>query len=115
MSEADQIFDELHRALSRWGLSEIPFSESASTLRASQLRDVFTGRTQELRDALALFQGRDRKRLLVYGWVGIGKTAFILELLVSTRNPGSSTRWCPKNRLHRLRRSRPKARGCKIV
>lgn len=91
MSEADQIFDELNRALSRWGLSEIPFSESASTLRASQLRDVFTGRTEELREALALFQGRDRKRLLVYGWVGIGKTAFILELLGVLRRKAKDT------------------------
>lgn len=91
MSEADQIFDELHRTLARWGLSEIPFSESASTLRASQLRDVFTGRTEELREALALFQGRDRKRLLVYGWVGIGKTAFILELLGVLRRKAKDT------------------------
>jgi hypothetical protein len=81
MSEAERIFDELSNTIARWGLSEIPFSESASTLRASQLRDVFTGRTEELREALALFQGRERKRLLVYGWVGIGKTAFILEVL----------------------------------
>jgi type II secretory pathway predicted ATPase ExeA len=91
MNEADQIFDELNRTLSHWGLSEIPFSESASTLRASQLRDVFTGRTQELREALALFQGRDRKRLLVYGWVGIGKTAFILELLGVLRRKAKDT------------------------
>lgn len=81
MSEADRIFDELSTTLSRWGLHEIPFSESASSLRQSQLRDVFTGRTQELREVLTLFQGRERKRILVYGWVGIGKTAFILEVL----------------------------------
>lgn len=81
MSEADRIFDELTGTLSRWGLNEIPFSESASSLRQSQLRDVFTGRTQELREVLTLFQGRERKRILVYGWVGIGKTAFILEVL----------------------------------
>lgn len=81
MSEADRIFDELTTTLSRWGLREIPFSESASFLRQSQLRDVFTGRTQELREVLTLFQGRERKRILVYGWVGIGKTAFILEVL----------------------------------
>lgn len=81
MSEADRIFEELGNTLSRWGLSEIPFTESASFLRQSQLRDVFTGREQELRDVLALFQGRDRKRIFTYGWVGIGKSAFILEVL----------------------------------
>jgi len=81
MSEADRIFDELATTLSRWGLHEIPFSESASFLRQSQLREVFTGRTQELREVLALFQGRERKRILVYGWVGIGKTAFILKVM----------------------------------
>jgi len=78
MTEADRIYDELAHTLAVWGLAEIPFSESASSLSRSQLRDVFTGRTQELREVLALFQGRERKRLLVYGWVGIGKTAFIL-------------------------------------
>lgn len=81
MSEADRIFDELSNTLSRWGLDEIPFTESASSLGISQLREVFTGRTEELREVLTLFQGRERKRILVYGWVGIGKTAFILEVL----------------------------------
>jgi hypothetical protein len=91
MSEADRIYDELSRTLSRWGLAEIPFSESASTLRGAQLRDVFTGRSTELREALALFHGRERKRLLVYGWVGIGKTAFILELLSVLRRKAKDT------------------------
>jgi hypothetical protein len=81
MSEADRIFDELATTLSRWGLRGIPFSESASSLRQSQLGEVFTGRTEELRKVLTLFQGRERKRILVYGWVGIGKTAFILQVL----------------------------------
>ena len=81
MSEADHIYDDLQNTLVRWGLMEIPFSESALSLRRSQLRDVFTGRIQELREVLTLFQGRERKRILVYGWIGIGKTAFILEIL----------------------------------
>jgi hypothetical protein len=81
MNEADRIFDELETTLSHWGLREIPFSESASFLRRSQLGEVFTGRTQELQEVLTLFKGRERKRILVYGWVGIGKTAFILQVL----------------------------------
>ena len=81
MSEADRVYDALKNTLARWELDEIPFSESASILRQEQVRDVFTGRTQELGEVLALFQGRERKRILVYGWIGIGKTAFILEIL----------------------------------
>lgn len=91
MSEADRIFDELSNTFSRWGLRELPFSESASDLSQSQLRDVFTGRTQELREVLTLFQGRERKRILVYGWVGIGKTAFILEVLSVLRRKAKDT------------------------
>ena len=81
MSEADQIWDELDNIYSQWGIDEIPFSESASTLGQSRLEEVFTGRKRELREVLNLFKGRERKRLLIYGWIGIGKTAFILEVL----------------------------------
>ena len=81
MSEADRIWEELDITFSRWGLREIPFTESASTLSLTQLREVFTGRTEELKHVLNLFRGRERKRMLIYGWVGIGKTAFILEVL----------------------------------
>lgn len=81
MSDADRIFDELNKTLSGWDLNEIPFTESASSLGIAQLREVFTGRTEELKEVFTLFQGRERRRILVYGWVGIGKTAFILEVL----------------------------------
>ena len=81
MSETDRIWDELDATYSRWGLREIPFLESASALEKSQLHEVFTGREKELREVLSLFKGRERKRILVYGWIGIGKTAFILEVL----------------------------------
>ncbi len=91
MNEADRLWDELDATYSRWGLTEIPFSESASTLRQSQLREVFTGRTQELREVLNLFRGRERRRLFVYGWVGIGKTAFILEVLSVLRRKAKDT------------------------
>jgi hypothetical protein len=81
MSPTDHIWDELDAAFSRWGLREIPFSESASELGKAQLHEVFTGREKELREVLSLFKGRERKRILVYGWIGIGKTAFIREVL----------------------------------
>ena len=91
MSEADRLWDELDITYSRWGLTEIPFSESASTLRQSQLREVFTGRQKELKEVFNLFRGRQRQRLLVYGWVGIGKTAFILEVLGVLRRKAKDT------------------------
>jgi len=91
MSEADRIWDELDSTYVHWRLNEIPFSESASILRQSQLREVFTGRERELREVLNLFRGRERKRILVYGWVGIGKTAFILEVLDVLRRRAKNT------------------------
>ena len=80
MSEADKLWDETGDIFSSWNLQEIPFSESASSLR-SNLDKVFTGRTTELRQIFNLLQGRERKRILVYGSVGIGKTAFLLEVI----------------------------------
>ncbi len=80
MSEADKLWDETNEIFTSWNLEDIPFSESASSL-GSNLDQVFTGRTQELRTIFHLLRGRERKRILVYGSVGIGKTAFILEVL----------------------------------
>ena len=81
MSDGDKIWDELDNIYDRWGIDEIPFSESASTIVQAKIQEVFTGRTKELREVLPLLRGRERKRFLVYGWMGIGKTAFILEIL----------------------------------
>ncbi|MBA2446936.1 MAG: ATP-binding protein, partial [Chloroflexi bacterium] len=81
MSDGERISDELDAIYGHWGLSGNPFSESASTLSQARLRQVFTGRERELRKVLSLFRSLDRQRLLIYGWVGIGKTAFIFEVL----------------------------------
>ncbi len=83
MSEADQLWDDLDQVFDHWGITEIPFTESAPTSlrQAAHLREVFTGRRQELETAITTFRSRERRRVLVYGWYGIGKTAFILELL----------------------------------
>lgn len=80
MNEADRLWDETDEIFSSWNLKEIPFSASASSLR-SNLDKVFTGRTEELKRIFYLLRGRERKRILVYGTIGIGKTAFILEVL----------------------------------
>ena len=80
MSKTDELWDETDEIWNNWNLQEIPFSESASSLR-SNLDKVFTSRTKELKQIFHLLRGRERKRILVYGLIGIGKTAFILEVL----------------------------------
>ncbi|MBC6454765.1 MAG: ATP-binding protein [Hormoscilla sp. SP5CHS1] len=80
MNETDRLWDETDSIFTSWNLQEIPFSESASSLR-SNLDKVFTGRTQELKRIFNLLRGRERKRILVYGSISIGKTAFILAVL----------------------------------
>jgi len=80
MNETDRLWEKTDSIFTSWNLQEIPFSESASSLR-SNLDKVFTGRTQELERIFSLLRGRERKRILVYGSIGIGKTAFILAVL----------------------------------
>ncbi len=64
------------------GLQYIPFVEAApESLDASTLPQIFTGRDKELERVFNLFSSPERRRILVSGWVGIGKSAFILELL----------------------------------
>ncbi len=77
----DEIWDEIDDMYKKWRLKEKPFFESTSTLQPELINEVFTGRITELKKVLPLFKGRNRRNLLVYGWIGIGKTAFILEIL----------------------------------
>lgn len=81
MSEMDRIYNEPRNMFSRWGLQGNPFTESASSLGDLKLQKVFTGREDELKEVFTLFHGGERKRILVYGRVGIGKTAFIRQVL----------------------------------
>lgn len=81
MADGDNIWDEISDVYKWWGISAIPFTEKATALSLKEISNVFTGRKDELRQVLGLFRGRERQRLLVYGWYGIGKTAFILEVL----------------------------------
>jgi len=80
MSEIDDLFNESDRIFKEWNLQQIPFTESASSLE-SNIETVFIGRTEELKLVIPLLKGKERKRVLVYGWTGIGKSAFILEIL----------------------------------
>ena len=81
MTTADDIFDQSTNNIQRLGLREIPFTESPTNLQSETLNHIFTGRENELRQVFNLFQSRERRRILVYGRLGIGKTAFLLEVL----------------------------------
>ena len=81
MTTADDIFDQASSNIERLGLKEIPFTESPIDLGSDTLRHIFTGRQDELRQVFNLFQSRERRRILVYGRIGIGKSAFLLEVL----------------------------------
>jgi Cdc6-like AAA superfamily ATPase len=73
MSAFDELFQRQRRHLRQWNLTEIPFAESAEKLTA--LNQVFTGRRDELAQVINLLRSRDAKSILIYGWIGIGKTA----------------------------------------
>jgi Cdc6-like AAA superfamily ATPase len=79
MSDFDELFQASTDIYEQWNLTEIPFAESAEKLE--RLSQVFTGRRQELGQVINLFHSRDAKSILVYGWIGIGKTAFVREVL----------------------------------
>jgi AAA ATPase domain len=81
MTSPDDIFDQSANNIKRLGLWEIPFTESPTDLRSETLAHIFTGRDSELRQVFTLFQSRERRRILVYGRIGIGKSAFLLEVL----------------------------------
>jgi hypothetical protein len=84
MSEIDDLFKASDRIFEAWNLKRIPFTESATSLEAD-IDSVFTGRIEELKKVIPLLRGIERKRILVYGWTGIGKSAFILEVLSAIR------------------------------
>ncbi|NJM77175.1 MAG: AAA family ATPase [Acaryochloridaceae cyanobacterium RU_4_10] len=81
MTTADDIFDQSGNNIQQLGLREIPFTESPTDLQSETLQNIFTGRQNELRQIFNLFQSRERRRILVYGRLGIGKSAFLLEVL----------------------------------
>ncbi|MEM7793833.1 MAG: ATP-binding protein [Cyanobacteria bacterium P01_C01_bin.118] len=81
MTTADDIFEQSRNNIERLGLKEIPFTESPVDLESEMLTKIFTGRENELRQVFNLFQSRERRRILIYGRIGIGKSAFLLEVL----------------------------------
>jgi ATPase subunit of ABC transporter with duplicated ATPase domains len=81
MTTADDLFDQAASNVQRLGLREIPFTESPPDLESDTLRYIFTGRESELRQVFTLFQSQERRRILVYGRIGIGKSTFLREVL----------------------------------
>ncbi len=86
MTTADDIFDQSTSNVQGLGLREIPFTESPPDLESETLQYIFTGREDELRRVFNLFQSRERRRVLVYGRIGIGKSAFLREVLSVLRS-----------------------------
>lgn len=81
MSRLQKIQDQLLKLR----LKHIPFAESAVSMK-KQLHEVFTGRNAELDMVLPLFLNPNTSpNVMICGWWGIGKTAFIYELLSELR------------------------------
>jgi hypothetical protein len=88
MSSFDALFKASQSIYDQWNLDASPFAESAEKL--DRLSQVFTGRDAELSQVINLLNGQDAKSILVYGWIGIGKTAFVREVMEGlARNLGS--------------------------
>ncbi|MGF1576400.1 MAG: AAA family ATPase [Cyanophyceae cyanobacterium] len=81
MTTGDDIFDQSTGNVQRLGLREIPLTESPPDLDSQTLQYIFTGREIELRRVFNLFQSRERRRILIYGRIGIGKSTFLREVL----------------------------------
>ena len=80
----DEMFDEAGAGIQRLGLRSLPFTESPSGASdMDRLRKVFTGRYDELRSVFAQLRGGDRRRILVFGRIGSGKSAFVLQVLAT--------------------------------
>jgi len=78
------IFAEEANKFERLGLRNMPFFETPVG-NVSVVSNVFTGRDAELRQAARLLIGNERRRILVYGRIGIGKSAFLIKLLSELR------------------------------
>ena len=80
MNEKGLIY-EIKSDLNRLGLQDNPFSESAEFTSSQNIDEIFTGRRAELKKVISTLIGQKRKRILIYGWWGIGKTAFMYQIL----------------------------------
>lgn len=83
--KATDLFDQSTRSFERLGLRASPFTESPPDLESETLDRIFTGRTKELSKVFNLFQSRERRRILISGRIGIGKTIFMREVLLTVQ------------------------------
>jgi hypothetical protein len=81
MTDRYSVFRQAAFNIQRLGLNGIPFTESPSDLQSETRQQIFTGRDDKLLRVFDMFQIRERRRILVYGRIGIGKSAFLLEVL----------------------------------
>lgn len=81
MVDARDLFKQTQSEIEQLGLREIPFTESPIDLSSKVLKKVFTGRQEELKDIFRLLHSRERRRILISGSIGIGKSALMLEAL----------------------------------
>jgi AAA ATPase domain len=79
MTNIDEIWQELENKDRDWGITGSPFVEASIDIE--QLRRVYTGRDSEIKAVVQQLRSVNRSRILVYGDVGIGKTAFITMIL----------------------------------
>jgi type II secretory pathway predicted ATPase ExeA len=91
MTNIDEIWQELEDQDRAWGINGNPFIEASIDIE--QLRKVYTGRDSEIKTAVQQLRSVNRSRILVYGDIGIGKTAFITMILdlFERKDPGTLT------------------------
>ncbi len=80
-NKSEHLWKNLDKIYEKWNLKEIPFVENIAEKDIEWLSKIFTGRDKELSEAFNLFRARQARRVLITGGYGIGKTAFILEVL----------------------------------
>jgi AAA ATPase domain len=79
MTNIDDIWQELENKDEAWGIEGNPFTEASIDI--DRLRQVFTGRDEEIKTVMYQLRSVNRSRIMVYGDFGIGKTSFIAMIL----------------------------------
>jgi hypothetical protein len=80
MKKSSNFLAKAKNKFHRLGLKSDPFTESRSITDGS-INNVFTGRDAELEQVAQRLLGEERRRILVYGRIGIGKSAFLAKIL----------------------------------
>jgi hypothetical protein len=85
MNITDDLYFQSFENFRKLGLTQSPFTESPiepqSKTQSKTLDLIFTGRRNELIQVFSLFQSRERRRILISGRMGIGKSTFLHEVL----------------------------------